>query len=184
MTLANWLTVGRIFIVPFFVISLAYYEPGNDKFRFLAFALFLIASITDALDGFIARHWNQKSTFGTLADPLADKLLVVAGFLTIFWSSDFPMKPPLWITIIVVSRDIAIIAGLLVIFVATGRVEVRPNFLGKLTTAFQMSTLVGILLLLPFSPLLWNVTAVLTVLSGIFYVVREGKRLNGTNAAS
>ena len=184
MTFANWLTVGRIFLVPFFVIFLAYYEPGKDGFRLAAFGMFITAAVTDALDGYIARHWDQKSTLGSFLDPLADKLLILAAFLTVYFSSSFPLKPPVWVTIIIVSRDITIIAGLLVIFLSTGQVKMEPNFLGKVTTAFQMATMASILLLLPFSPILWYITAVLTIASVLVYVVREGKRMNaaGTNS--
>lgn len=184
MTLANWLTVGRILLVPFFVISLSYYRQGEDVYRLIAFWIFLTASITDALDGFIARKWNQKSNFGAFIDPLADKILVVCGFLTINFSSEFVLKPPIWIVIVIVSRDIVIISGLLLIYITTGKVKIQPNFLGKTTTAFQMATLASMLLILPFSPFLWYATVILTVLSCIVYIVREGKRLNGAARAA
>ncbi len=184
MTFASWLTVGRILLIPFFVIFLAYYEPGNDKYRLIAAGIFLLASVTDALDGFIARHWNQKSSLGSLLDPLADKLLIMAGFLTIFFSAEFPMKPPVWVIIAVVSRDITIVAGLLVLFLSTGEVKIRPNLLGKTTTVFQMATLCSILLLLSFSPILWYITAALTIVSGVFYVIREGKKINGNSTST
>ena len=179
MTVATWLTVGRIFLVPVFVISLAYYAKGVELYRWIAFWVFIAASLTDALDGYIARHWNQKSEFGALLDPIADKLLVVSGFLTIYFSDAFILKPPVWIVIVIISRDIVIISGLLLIFISVGKVRIQPNFLGKITTVFQLGTLAALLLMMPFSPILWNVTAVLTAVSGIVYVIREGKRLNG-----
>jgi len=184
MTFANWVTIGRIFLVPFFVIFLAYYEPGRDNFRLAAFAIYITAAVSDALDGFIARHWKQKSTFGSFLDPLADKLLVIAGFLTVFFSKTFPLKPPIWVIITLVSRDIVIVTGLVVIFLSTGQVKIRPNFLGKVTTAFQMATLASILLLLSFSPVLWYITACLTIISGVFYVIREGKKINGISISA
>ncbi len=184
MTLANWLTVGRILLVPFFVISLTYYEPGKDGYRYLAFWIFVAAAVTDALDGYIARRFNQKSDFGTLIDPLADKVLVIAGFLTIYFSPAFLIKPPVWIVIVIVSRDILIVLGLLLIYISTQKVTVQPNMLGKITTTFQMVTLASILLLLPISPVFWYITVVLTIFSGVIYIVREGKRLNGSGRKS
>jgi len=76
-----------------------------------------------------------------------------------------------------------IVAGLLLIFISSGNVRVQPNLIGKTTTFFQMATLVSLLLLLPISPVLWNITAVLTIASGIIYVIREARRINGTQAA-
>jgi cardiolipin synthase len=184
MTIANWITVGRVFLVPFFVISLSYYRQGEDVYRFIAFWIFISASLTDALDGFIARKWDQKSNLGSFIDPLADKLLVICGFLTIHFSPEFVLKPPVWIIIVIVSRDIVIIAGLLLIYITTGKVNIQPNLLGKTTTLFQMTTLASILLILPFSPILWYITVLLTILSCIVYVIREGKRLNGNHKQS
>jgi len=82
MTFANWLTVGRIFLIPVFVIFLIYYTPGDEFYRYAAFWIFITASLTDALDGFIARKFNQKTELGALLDPIADKLLLVSGFVT------------------------------------------------------------------------------------------------------
>jgi cardiolipin synthase len=183
MTFANWLTIGRILLVPFFITALIYYVPGQEQYRITAFILFIAAAITDCLDGFIARAFKQKSNFGTFLDPLADKILVVSGYLSIAFSSAFVLKPPVWVVIIIVSRDIVIVAGLLLIFISSGKVKIQPNFLGKLTAFFQMATLASLLLVLPFSPVLWYITALLTIVSGIFYVIREGRRMNGTATA-
>lgn len=173
----NLITLLRILIVPFFFTILLYYEPEKDYLRIWAFCLFLIGSFTDAVDGIVARIRQETTLLGRFLDPLADKLLLLSGYLGIFFARSFPLLPPLWIIVAIVFRDLVILMGLIVIYLSTGTVDIRPNFLGKVTTAFQMVTLIAILLLLPLSFWLWNMTAALTVLSGMGYVVREMRKL-------
>jgi len=169
----NLITLLRILIVPFFFTALVYYQPGKDHFRWIAFGLFLFASLTDAIDGLVARLTKEISRLGRFLDPLADKLLLLSGYLGLLFAQDFPLVPPLWVIVAIVFRDVVIIGGLAVLYISGMPVEVEPNFLGKLTTAFQMATLVSILLLFPPSAILWNITSLLTITSGFVYVVRE-----------
>ena len=136
-----------------------------------------MGSVTDALDGLVARVRGEISQLGEFLDPLADKLLLLSAYLGILFASGFPMLPPRWIIVTIVFRDILILGGLGVLYVSGAGVHVRPNLLGKLTTAFQMATMVSILLILPISPWLWHITAGLTILSGLSYLVREMRRL-------
>jgi len=173
----NLITLIRILVVPFFFSTLLYYRPERDYLRFWAFGLFLTASITDAIDGLVARLGKKITELGRFLDPLADKLLVLSGYLGLLLGKDFPLLPPLWIIVAIVFRDVVILGGLTVFFVSGGPIQVRPNLLGKTTTALQMATLLSILLLLPLSPWLWNLTAILTITSGLTYVAREMKRI-------
>ena len=175
--MSNLITLFRILIVPFFFTSLLYYNPTKPYLRWWALGLFLTGSITDAFDGFVARIRKEITPLGQFLDPLADKLLLLSGYLGILFAKGFPMLPPRWVIVTIVFRDLIIVGGLIVLFLSVGHIEVRPNFLGKTTTAFQMVTLVSIFLLLPISPWLWTVTAGLTIISGISYVVREMKRV-------
>lgn len=172
----NLITLLRILIVPFFFTSLLYYNPDKDYMRLWAFGLCLAGSVTDAIDGLVARLQKQTTQLGRFLDPLADKLLLVSGYLGILLAKDFPLAPPLWVIVIIVFRDLIIVGGLVVFYISGGEIEVRPNFLGKATTALQMVTLLSTLLLWPFSPLLWNTTALLTVVSGLTYIAREMRR--------
>jgi cardiolipin synthase len=172
----NLITLVRIFLVPFLFTTLLYYEPGKDHLRLWAFFIFLGGTLTDAVDGLVARLQNQTSQLGRFLDPLADKLLLLSAYLGIVFAKEFPVIPPLWVVVTIVFRDLVILGGLVVLFVSSGEVEVNPNFLGKATTAVQMVTMLSILLLLPTSVILWNVTAGLTVASGVVYVVREMRR--------
>ncbi len=177
MNLANSLTLLRILLVPVFISFIAYYDGANDFFRYAALGVFSFACLTDAVDGYIARVFNQRTELGTLLDPVADKLLLVSAFIGILLQNNFELKPPIWVVIIITSRDAFIILGLLIIFFTTGKISASPNFLGKVTTVFQMSTVFFLLLQSSFVPALWYVTAFLTIISGAVYIVREGKRL-------
>ena len=163
--------------MPFFFTTLLYYEPGKDFLRLWALGLFLLASLTDAIDGMVARFFKEVTPLGKFLDPLADKLLLISGFVGIYMAKSFPLLPPLWVVVAVVFRDVVILGGLVVLYFSGTPATVNPNFLGKATTAFQMATLISTLLLLPFSVWFWYGTAILTVTSGLTYVFREMRRL-------
>ena len=171
----NLITLFRILLVPFFFTTLLYYQPEKDFLRLWAFGLGLAASLTDAVDGLVARLRKETTQLGRFLDPLADKLLLLSGFLGILLAKGYPLAPPLWIVVIIVFRDLLIVGGLILFYISGREIEVAPNFLGKMTTALQMVTLLSILLLLPMSPWLWNLTAALTIVSGLTYVIREMK---------
>ncbi len=176
--LPNYLTILRILLVPAFYTMLVYYRPENDQYRWYALSLFIFASLTDAADGFIARRWKCKTEFGTFLDPLADKLLLVSAFIGISVSA-LPVKPPLWVLSIVIFREIIILIGLAAIFAATQSLKIQPNMLGKATTFFQMLAIIVLLAQYKIALFFWFLTASLTVASGIVYIVREMRRLNG-----
>ena len=127
------------------------------------------------LDGFLARVTKSRSELGRFLDPLADKLLLLSGFLGLLFVQALPYRPPLWITVTIVFRDLMIVAGLVIIYLLKGTFPVYPNFLGKATTAFQMATLLAILLAWPVSILLCYITAILTITSFGVYTMRELK---------
>ncbi len=179
MNLPNWITLIRILLVPFFFTSLVSYQPGEEKVRLAAFIILLAACFTDALDGFLARVTKSKTALGTFLDPLADKLILLSGYLGLLFVEFLPFKPPLWVTVTIVFRDLVIVVGMLVIFITNGSVRVIPNFLGKCTTAFQMATLLSILLGFRISIVLCYITAALTIISCLSYVAREMKLLKG-----
>src|SRR6266850_597789 len=117
MTTANKITIMRILLVPFFIAQVLYYVgSGNELYRLLAILSFAIAAISDGVDGYIARRYNQRSELGAILDPLADKLLLVSG-IVLLSLNNAPYLPrlPLWLVVTVVSRDVIILIGLLVI---------------------------------------------------------------------
>lgn len=181
MSLANKLSLFRILLVPAFVLCLLYYRPGElERLRYLAVALFLIGVVTDAVDGYVARAERQATRLGAILDPAADKLFLVTAFLSLSLISTLPQQyrlPP-WVPILVISRDLLIVSGWLLIVLITGDLQAQPSWLGKATTFFQMLTIVSVLMGFSFSRFILGSAMVLTVLSGIGYLRRGNRLLN------
>jgi cardiolipin synthase len=182
MGLANWLTILRILLIPVFVTLLVYRQAG------LALLVFCLASLTDLLDGYIARTRGRQTRLGAFLDPVADKLLLTSAFITLTWLKAIPF----WLAAVVVSRDLVLSVGVLVIHVAGGTVTPVPSWIGKLSTVFQMVTVLAAMAafyfkLLPPAALksLAFVTAAFTVVSGLQYIMQGLKHLNPpTNPAT
>ena len=176
MNLANKISIARIIIIPFFITAIVYSRMD------IAIFFFTLAVISDGVDGFIARTKDQKTKLGTIIDPLADKLLLISAFICLSIVKTVPPEvalPP-YVPIIVISRDFIIVLGSIMIHVITGDVKIRPSATGKITTFFQMMTIVSILFHYTYSYIVWNITVALTIISGIDYVIK-GSRLFGDN---
>ena len=172
MSLANKISVFRILLAPAIVACLLYYHPGREALRFLALSLFLLGIVSDAVDGYVARRRHQQTELGTLLDPIADKALILSTLISCSAISGLPdwMRVPAWFNLVVISRDVLLVAGAVVLFAIRGRWSVRPSRLGKWTTFAQMLVIPAVLLGLPLTPWLLVLAAVLTVLSGLSYV--------------
>lgn len=178
LNLANKLSILRILLIPLFVATIMYYTPQKDFLRLVAIGIFLVAMATDALDGYIARVKGQRTRLGTFLDPLADKLLLITVFVCLSIVKTLPEQFKLapWVVIIVISRDVIIVLGSAIIFVASGKLNIAPTRLGKITTSLQMATVLVLLLQLKFfSPIMYTMI-VFTILSGLDYI-RIGSRL-------
>jgi cardiolipin synthase len=178
MGLANWLTVLRILLIPVFVALLVYRRPG------LGLAVFALAAFTDLLDGYVARRRGSQSRLGAFLDPLADKLLLTASFATLTYLRVLPA----WIMIVVVSRDLILMLGALLIHMVGGRIYPRPTWTGKAATFFQVLTVLAGLLdryfRVPVLPALFVWPAALfTIVSGLQYIVQGMGYLNATDQA-
>ncbi len=141
MTTANKITIVRVLLVPFFIVQVIYYIQTEDElYRFLALLAFAVAAVSDGLDGYIARRYQQRSELGAILDPLADKLLLVSGIVLLSLHNT-PKLPavPIWMTATVLSRDVLLTIGLAVIHFVAGKVAVQPRWTGKLATVFQMT---------------------------------------------
>ncbi|HEX9780352.1 MAG TPA: CDP-alcohol phosphatidyltransferase family protein [bacterium] len=178
MSLPNKLSVLRILLVPGVVASLVYYHPSRDWLRWVAFALFAAGMVSDALDGMLARARREHSELGALLDPIADKLLILATLISCAAIEGLPasMRVPAWFNLIVISRDVILVTGVLLLFAIQGRWRVAPTRLGKWTTGVQMLVIPTVLLGLPVKTPLIAAASVLTVCSGISYV-RLGLRM-------
>lgn len=175
LTYANQMTILRIAAIPFFVLLLVYGHTGA------AVAVFVLAGITDALDGLIARRLQQRTSLGSFLDPMADKLLMTAAFVTLTVPS-VPVKAhiPAWLTILSISRDFLIAMFALLLHLRLQVSKFPPSLLGKMTTAVQLVT-VGMCLAVNFLPdhflLLFDAlvygSLLLTVASGLHYLFRS-----------
>jgi cardiolipin synthase len=168
MNIPNFLTILRILCIPLFIILLA------DELYFHALILFVGAALTDALDGFLARTFRQKTTLGAYLDPIADKLLLSSSFVT----CAILKLIPVWLAVLVISRDIIISLGILVFFVNSFAIEIRPTIISKCTTLVQMFS-IGLVILFQVIekkfvplPLVFWTAGILTIASGINYVSR------------
>lgn len=178
MNLPNLLTTLRLLLLPLFLTLLVYRRPGP------ALLVLLLAALTDALDGILARWLDQRTAIGSFLDPLADKLLSVSGFVTLALVGPIPA----WFVIVVISRDLLISLGALVLYFHDGRLEIAPSLTGKAAMLGQFATLVLTLSLQLAWPVgrVWEavilLTATLTVASGLQYLWR-GLNRAGTRPA-
>ena len=175
-TIANLLTLFRILLIAPFLICIQQNRPG------LALALFAVASVTDFFDGYLARNFGQQSRLGRFLDPAADKLLTTASFIVLALPRDGFPSIPLWLAASVVTRDLLIILGSLVIYFVTRFTQFKPSMMGKVNTTIEMCFIVVFLSLHTFgvtTSLLFVCFVIVfasVVLSGGGYVV-EGIRI-------
>ena len=181
-TIPNALTVARILFTPLFVVFFL------DESYLAALSLFFLAGVTDALDGFLARVLNQRSPLGALLDPLADKVLLDTSYVCLALAGWIPV----WLAVTVVSRDVIILGGvaLLTFWGQDMRGSIKPSLASKATTFSQMTLVLAAFLLgttswgekleLTVDGLVW-VTATLTLVSGIHYVIKGLSMFKGAD---
>lgn len=168
VNIPNTLTISRIVLIPAFITCVVYAQNR------LALLIFAVAAVTDLLDGFFARLTNQKTPLGTFLDPLADKFLLVSSFILFAVYGWIPT----WLAITVISRDIIVVTGWLLLYLLTNTAKVETVRLGKAAIALQLITIAYVLLrvnvasLPPLHTVLFPATAALTAISGLQYVYR------------
>ncbi len=187
MGFANKISLSRILVIPFFIAALFFYSAEQTPhLRWLVLFIFCFAMITDFIDGIVARLKKEKTVLGKILDPLADKLLLLNAFIWIYHLKDvLPLKYslPLGVVIIIVSRDVIILVGLLILYLLKVEIPISPNIWGKLTTLFQLTTILSLLLDLPVTPVLWSLACLFTIISGILYIRRGVIALNVIDGA-
>jgi cardiolipin synthase (CMP-forming) len=184
VTIPNLISFMRMALIPVFAILLFYGHFG------WAFFVFFFAGVSDGVDGFIARRFNQQSELGTILDPIADKLLMTTAFIILSLPAVFPdyarhLPVPFWVTVFVIGRDILIIAVALAIFIITDFRGFRPSWLGKASTVVQIFA-VGLILLAAIFPALrgfylptvYTTVAALAFFSGVHYIFHVAKLMN------
>ncbi len=185
LTLANQLTILRIVLTPAFVLLVVYDYLGA------ALLTFLVAGLTDALDGLIARRAGQRTSLGAWLDPMADKLLLVTTFI-VLTLPEIPLTNhlPLWLTVLVISRDVVIVGVVAIVNLAIGPRTFRPSIWGKLATATFIVTSVVVMLFnwlrqmsVVVEVFVW-LSLGLTVLSSADYVVKLRRLINEPHPAA
>lgn len=185
VTVPNVLTIFRMALTPVFV-SLLFYQ----KFVW-ALAVFVVAGITDGLDGLLARRFQQQSELGRILDPIADKMMLVTSFVVLSMRGVFPtplpkhLPVPFWVTITVISRDIFILVGAAAINMVSGFRAFRPSFLGKVSTVVQIVAVAAVILAAQtrvgtgyYLPTIYTSVFTLALLSGIHYIFFVARLLN------
>jgi cardiolipin synthase (CMP-forming) len=171
LTVANQLTLLRMLLIPAFVILVVYHRPG------WALVTFVLAGITDALDGLIARHTHQQTSLGAWLDPMADKLLLVTTFVVLTVpGTDLVNRFPLWLTILIITRDVVIVTTVAIVTAVMGVRTFKPSIYGKIATGVYLVTCV---VLMWFNYLgrasvlvdlgIW-ITLAITLVSGFHYI--------------
>lgn len=186
LTLPNILTLLRICLIPVFFIMVIQRQALG------ALLIFFLAGLTDVLDGFTARMWHLKTKIGTLIDPIADKLLLSTAFILLtFKDMDLPYMIPLWLTAVVVSRDLVILIGGGVIYLLKGEKNFPPSVFGKISTVLQVGAVFLVLLANYVQVSSWSrysflssltspsflsaffvITLTSTIVSGLYYILR------------
>ena len=196
MTTANKITVARILMIPAFVTMAIYYGQSIQRGaplewqRFTAIAIFLIAAVSDGLDGYIARRYKQRSALGAVLDPIADKGLLLSGIITLSLTSWSEVEPEsakfsVWFPVLVISRDAILLVGTLILYFLNGKVQLKPHWTGKIATVLQMFAIGWVMLQLRVVPLFYVVLAAgaFTLISGIVYVTDGVRQLQAEGHA-
>jgi len=183
-------------MIPAFVTMAIYYgqsiqrgEPLEWQ-RLAAIVIFLLAAVSDGLDGYVARRYNQRSSLGVILDPIADKGLLLSGIITLSISNWSEIDPeygrfPAWFPVLVITRDAVILVGAVVLHLLNGKVLVKPNWTGKVATVCQMCAIGWVMLQLRFLPLFFVVivAGIFTLISGVVYVMDGVRQLQAEGHA-
>ena len=171
LTLANQMTLLRMLLIPAFVILVVYGHLG------WALGVFVTAGITDGLDGLLARRAGQKTSLGAWLDPMADKLLLVSTFVVLTWPGlGLTNQIPIWLTVLIISRDVVIVLTVVIVNLAIGRRTLQPSIFGKVATAVYILTAVVAMIFnylgyhsMVFDVFVWASLAI-TLVSSLHYI--------------
>ena len=179
MTFASKITVARLLLVPVFAYLTLHYDhlrelsQPDERWRIAALWVFIIAAASDALDGYIARKFNQHSEFGAFIDPIADKTLLLTGLCLLTWVDwgASGWRLPLWFFLLIIARDALILGGIGYLWHRGKSVKIAPHWSGKVCTVTQMIALGCVMLSLSPIPPLYPcaLAAIFTIWSGVAY---------------
>lgn len=181
LTLANKITIGRIFLIPVFIAVLLSYAPERAYLRWWALGIYLAAGITDVIDGYIARRLYQKTKAGAILDPLADKFFLISALIVLYVQGErfsWAVRFPLWLVAAFVARDVILILGGLLIELKRSSMEIKPNIWGKAAAFLQSLCVVSVFIQLSPAHLIWWLAVAAAGVSGLIYTVEGIKVLN------
>ena len=176
MNIPNILSIFRLFVTVFFVLAV-----NQGRLR-LALALFILQGVSDLLDGFLARIMNKRTSLGAILDPIADKAMLVSSYVALYFHGIIP----LWVTMIVLMRDVVVSIGFLILYRMFGRVKLIPSQAGKISTTLQILTVVYVLWSADrtYQYFFYYPTVCFTLWAGVQYVTRGLRILTKREAAS
>ena len=183
MTTANKITIIRLLLIPLFVVFGLHYGDGvqhrmpQESLRWAAIAVFVVAAISDGIDGYIARHYNQATKLGAILDAVADKGLLMAGLLMLTFCN-WGYRLPWWLAALVITRDSIVVVGSLVLQYLNGNVNVHPRWTGKIATCFQITAVVWAMLQLRFVSAPVALAGVFTFFSWMGYLADGIRQLS------
>jgi CDP-diacylglycerol--glycerol-3-phosphate 3-phosphatidyltransferase len=183
VTLANRITVFRLIMIPVFLVLVMSYTRDAQWMRHLALFIFVLAALSDAADGFVARAYNQKTRLGAVLDPMADKLMINLAFVFLAVNQEFRTPVPAWIPVIILSRDVIIVLGAYLIHEFYGPLRVRPRMSGKFNTVFQMSSIIVVLLEWRIAYPVLMVTIVISIISFVDYIISGYRQIGNQDDA-
>ena len=174
-------------LVPVFAVFAIRYSESvqlgapDETLRWLAIASFVLAAVSDGIDGYVARHFNQCSKLGAFLDPIADKLLLLTGIITLSlapWGDD-NWRIPLWFATLVIARDIIILGGITILYYLKRHVPIHPSWIGKFCTVTQMIIIAWVMLKITSLPIIYPaiIATIFTLWSGIRYIL-QGFKIN------
>jgi cardiolipin synthase len=193
MSFADKVTILRILLIPIFVSFLFYFDANHLYLRYVLLGVFGLAMLTDYFDGLVARIKKEKSEIGQVIDPLADKLLLLTAYICLYaLRRSLPLSSsiPLWVVLVIVSRDLIILLGVMILYFLKIEIPITPSMWGKFTTFFQMLTVLWVIADIPFSlkipgwqnisfsSIIWTVAVIFTLISGAGYFARGIKSIN------
>lgn len=168
--MANALTIFRLILIPVF-IALIFYP--SSAFRYYALGVFILASLTDAVDGFVARRMKSVSEFGKHVDPFADRLLIISALICLIIKNE----TEIWVAVLIIARDLLILIGFLTVRKKSG-ISIPVSIYGKITTAVVLIAIaVAILRLKPYSDYLLYMAGLLSLISAVYYGIRARRLL-------
>lgn len=177
MNLANKITIGRICLIPLLIALIVAYRPEHQWIRYTAIALFLVMSVSDYIDGYIARHYSQQTRLGKILDPGADKVLVNAVYIFLAVNHHLEAEVPRWIPVVIMFRDVCILLISAALNKFRGPIRPIPRLLGKITTWAYSFGIMGVLLEVSFIDNFLILVMIIATISGADYALFGHERV-------